>query len=241
MTSYDRRSRKIVIFGESNIDNAMFYNVIRRFLMIGDGKLESNQNNYLETSFSIGEKNYIITSTSSALFSHKSDNEINKEEKILNQELLLSSDTVYLFINIDNADLDYNLNVQKYLDQNRKKHSVVFSSNHVDKNEFESNFLAYVPIQRIMKNSGRSYFFPFLKNDRTLFQLKEFIYDEFSFNSNLDVVNSLIGQEVAPKLTIFGPPNSGKSTLLNSLLGKRRSIVSSLAGTTREKVVSLFG
>lgn len=38
------------------------------------------------------------------------------------------------------------------------------------------------------------------------------------------------------KLTIFGPPNSGKSTLLNYLLQKNRSLVSPVAGTTQEPV-----
>ena len=38
-------------------------------------------------------------------------------------------------------------------------------------------------------------------------------------------------------LIIFGPPNSGKSTLMNVLLNKKRSLVSSTAGTTKELVI----
>lgn len=38
------------------------------------------------------------------------------------------------------------------------------------------------------------------------------------------------------KITIFGPPNSGKSTLMNYLLKKNRSLVSPVAGTTQEPV-----
>ena len=40
------------------------------------------------------------------------------------------------------------------------------------------------------------------------------------------------------KVVIAGPPNSGKSTLLNRLLGVERAIVHSLAGTTRDLVRS---
>jgi len=36
------------------------------------------------------------------------------------------------------------------------------------------------------------------------------------------------------KLLIFGPPNSGKSTLMNYLLQTSRSLTSPLAGTTQE-------
>ncbi|MCO6496310.1 MAG: ribosome biogenesis GTPase Der [Chitinophagaceae bacterium] len=39
-----------------------------------------------------------------------------------------------------------------------------------------------------------------------------------------------------PKFAIIGQPNVGKSSLLNSLIGKERTIVSDIAGTTRDAV-----
>jgi GTPase len=39
-----------------------------------------------------------------------------------------------------------------------------------------------------------------------------------------------------PKIAIIGQPNAGKSTLLNALIGMERSIVSEIAGTTRDPV-----
>lgn len=42
-----------------------------------------------------------------------------------------------------------------------------------------------------------------------------------------------------PKISIVGRPNVGKSTLVNSLLGSERMIVSSVAGTTRDAVDSV--
>ena len=41
-----------------------------------------------------------------------------------------------------------------------------------------------------------------------------------------------------PRVLIAGPPNSGKSSLFNSLLSRDRSIVSSIAGTTRDLIDS---
>jgi GTP-binding protein len=43
-------------------------------------------------------------------------------------------------------------------------------------------------------------------------------------------------EEKAIKVAIIGRPNVGKSTLLNALTGKQRSIVSPIAGTTRDSV-----
>ena len=41
-----------------------------------------------------------------------------------------------------------------------------------------------------------------------------------------------------PKVLLAGPPNTGKSSLFNSLLSRSRSIVSSAAGTTRDLIES---
>lgn len=42
------------------------------------------------------------------------------------------------------------------------------------------------------------------------------------------------------KICIVGKPNTGKSSLLNFILGRERSIVSDLAGTTRESIIDTF-
>ncbi len=64
----------------------------------------------------------------------------------------------------------------------------------------------------------------------------------------LDEITSLIpaektydaeesGEEKAfPKFAIIGQPNVGKSSLLNALIGEERTIVSSIAGTTRDTI-----
>lgn len=47
-------------------------------------------------------------------------------------------------------------------------------------------------------------------------------------------------EESLPRITIVGRPNVGKSSTINALIGKERNIVTSIAGTTRDSIVSTY-
>ncbi|MBI5049532.1 MAG: ribosome biogenesis GTPase Der [Nitrospirae bacterium] len=67
----------------------------------------------------------------------------------------------------------------------------------------------------------------------------------YGFDELMDSIAGVIpaekeeGAEEYPRIAIVGRPNVGKSTLVNSLLGKERMIVSPVPGTTRDSVDSL--
>lgn len=56
-------------------------------------------------------------------------------------------------------------------------------------------------------------------------------------NKNLE---EFISEKNKINIAIVGKPNAGKSTLLNTLIGKERSIVSNIAGTTRDPIDETF-
>jgi GTP-binding protein len=109
----------------------------------------------------------------------------------------------------------------------------------------------------VLRRSTKPVFLAVNKVDNSdrLLEAAEFYslgFDEIYFLSSmsgsgtgelLDAVTALIRDDQAPdeeegipKFAIIGQPNVGKSSLLNALIGQERTIVSDIAGTTRDTI-----
>lgn len=115
-------------------------------------------------------------------------------------------------------------------------------------------------IMTLLRNSGRSFFLIINKADNNKFDAAatefyslgvEKIYPVSALSGrNLgdlldDVTADFSDQELMEedprlKIAIVGRPNVGKSSLVNSLLGEERSIVTDIPGTTRDSIDSIL-
>lgn len=75
-----------------------------------------------------------------------------------------------------------------------------------------------------------------LKNEKR--EAKKII--ENSENEDNKNLEEFLAEKNKINIAIVGKPNAGKSTLLNTLIGKERSIVSDIAGTTRDPIDETF-
>lgn len=57
---------------------------------------------------------------------------------------------------------------------------------------------------------------------------------------NTSTSDALAIDETLPKITIVGRPNVGKSSITNALLGEERTIVTPIAGTTRDSIINRY-
>lgn len=62
------------------------------------------------------------------------------------------------------------------------------------------------------------------------------LLDAVTNSMSKEEAEEVIVENALPKFAIIGQPNVGKSSLLNALIGKERTIVSDIAGTTRDTI-----
>ena len=137
-------------------------------------------------------------------------------------ELAIDEASVILFlVDAQTGITDLDLEVVKLLRKTNKK--VVLAVNKVDNSKLLADAVEfynlgigeYIPVSSI-SGSGTG---------ELLDQITSFFEDENDDDENNN-----------PKFAVIGRPNVGKSSIINSLLGKEQNIVTDIAGTTRDSL-----
>ena len=154
------------------------------------------------------------------------DEKIGFNESIKMQaELAIDEADVIVFIvdgkeGISRGDIS----IKNMLKRSNKK--VIVAINKIDNKESQNNIYDFYEL-------GFDYYIPISAIHNTGYNdlLDEVVKD---FNKNEEKIDERL------KIAIIGRPNVGKSSLMNALLGKERSLVSNVAGTTRDSVDSVL-
>ena len=154
-----------------------------------------------------------------------SNGDFNKDIKVQAEIAILESDVI-VFVVDGREDLTSNdLLIRDMLLKSNKK--VIVALNKLDNMKLQEERLYYY------YELGFEYIYPISASHNIGFDelLSEITKD---FNENIDIPDNNL------KFCIIGRPNVGKSSLTNALLNEERSIVSDIAGTTRDAIDTKF-
>lgn len=156
----------------------------------------------------------------------------NKKEKIIEELFDDNKREIIWFIDIKkNENKEEIIRINKFLKKKSKKISLIVNDFDKEENELIKKIIFSV------KKKGEVFFFSSLISN--------------NFESLLEKMNSLEKIKLNKKekkiskndektdldISIIGPPNTGKSTLMNMILKKNRSVISEIKGTTKERVL----
>lgn len=211
----------VVIVGRANVGKSTLFNrmVGTRAAIVENIPNVTRDRNYMETEWE--GKAFIAVDTGG--FYHKPEEDIFKQ---IREQALLAIEEADVIIHLLDAKeglTHTDIELSKMLRASGKK--VLWVVNKVD----------------TPKKETLLYDFFRLGTDELIPVSAE---NGYGFGDMMDKIALLLPKNIKetvsyPKIAVIGKPNVGKSTLVNSLLGKNRMIVSSSAGTTRDSVDSI--
>lgn len=146
------------------------------------------------------------------------EDEINKQVRIAIEE----ADVILFVVDVMNGETDLDRSVAQMLRQSGK--SVVIVANKSD------NFdLGHQSAEFYSLGLGDPYNVSSINGSGTG-DLLDHIVTLFTKDNEEEILEEI------PKIAIVGRPNAGKSSFVNSLLDEQRSIVTDIAGTTRDSI-----
>ena len=215
----------VAIIGKPNVGKSTFFNYLigQRLSIVEDTPGVTRDRIYGETNWR--GKNFTLIDTGG--IEEKSDDVIASQMRLQAELAIDVADVIVFMTDISTGVTATDKEISLMLKKSQKP--IILVCNKVDDFKKQENEIYE------FYNLGIGTPYPISSaNAMGIGDVLDAIYEE------LPEVDDKQDEEDSIKVAIIGKPNVGKSSLVNKILGENRSIVSNIAGTTRDAIDSEF-
>lgn len=218
-------SKLVAIVGRPNVGKSTLFNRLTgtRQAIVSDEAGTTRDRQYGKCEW--GKREFSLVDTGGWVVNSDDifEEEIRKQVILATQE----SDVILFLVDVKNGETDLDLQVAKILRQT--KVPVILCANKTDNNEDRYNSAEFYSL-----GLGEPFCISAATGSGTGDLLDEILNKMGPEDNGNDEDNSI------PRFSVVGRPNVGKSSIINAFIGEDRHIVTDIAGTTRDSILTRY-
>lgn len=218
-------SKLVAIVGRPNVGKSTLFNRLTgtRQAIVSDEAGTTRDRQYGKCEW--GKREFSLVDTGGWVVN---SDDIFKEE--IRKQVILATqeaDVILFLVDVKNGETDLDLQVAKILRQT--KVPVILCANKTDNNEDRYNSAEFYSL-----GLGEPFCISAATGSGTGDLLDEILNKMGPEDNGNDEDNSI------PRFSVVGRPNVGKSSIINAFIGEDRHIVTDIAGTTRDSILTRY-
>lgn len=218
-------SKLVAIVGRPNVGKSTLFNRLTgtRQAIVSDEAGTTRDRQYGKCEW--GKREFSLVDTGGWVVNSDDifEEEIRKQVILATQE----ADVILFLVDVKNGETDLDLQVAKILRQT--KVPVILCANKTDNNEDRYNSAEFYSL-----GLGEPFCISAATGSGTGDLLDEILNKMGPKDNGNDEDNSI------PRFSVVGRPNVGKSSIINAFIGEDRHIVTDIAGTTRDSILTRY-
>jgi ribosome-associated GTPase engA len=218
-------SKLVAIVGRPNVGKSTLFNRLTgtRQAIVSDEAGTTRDRQYGKCEW--GKREFSLVDTGGWVVNSDDifEEEIRKQVILATQE----ADVILFLVDVKNGETDLDLQVAKILRQT--KVPVILCVNKTDNNEDRYNSAEFYSL-----GLGEPFCISAATGSGTGDLLDEILNKMGPEDNGNDEDNSI------PRFSVVGRPNVGKSSIINAFIGEDRHIVTDIAGTTRDSILTRY-
>lgn len=218
-------SKLVAIVGRPNVGKSTLFNRLTgtRQAIVSDEAGTTRDRQYGKCEW--GKREFSLVDTGGWVVNSDDifEEEIRKQVILATQE----ADVILFLVDVKNGETDLDLQVAKILRQT--KVPVILCANKTDNNEDRYNSAEFYSL-----GLGEPFCISAATGCGTGDLLDEILNKMGPEDNGNDEDNSI------PRFSVVGRPNVGKSSIINAFIGEDRHIVTDIAGTTRDSILTRY-